>query len=101
MHFRKNDFRNEKITLDKGTKRATNSIFVVWQNGRVWKRNPEWVNSRLQKLLTKNITMLYFGLPMSSDYTSLLSAGVPRDSLVTWLQGQEGKLLTVPHMKGQ
>src|SRR6516165_6175050 len=43
MHFRKNDFRNEKIMLDKGTKRATNSVFVVWQNGRVWKRNPEWV----------------------------------------------------------
>lgn len=40
------------------------------------RRNPEWFNSRLQKLLTKNITMLYFGLPMSNDYTSLLSAGV-------------------------
>jgi hypothetical protein len=40
------------------------------------RRNPEWFNSRLQKLLTKNITTLYFGLPMSNDYTSLLSAGV-------------------------
>jgi YD repeat-containing protein len=39
-------------------------------------RNPEWLNSRLQKLLTKNIALLYFGLPMSSDYTSLLSGGV-------------------------
>jgi hypothetical protein len=39
-------------------------------------RNPEWLNSRLQKLLTKNIALLYFGLPMSSDYSSLLSGGV-------------------------
>jgi len=38
--------------------------------------NPEWLNSRLQKLLTKNIAMLYFGLPMSTDSTSLLSGGV-------------------------
>jgi YD repeat-containing protein len=38
--------------------------------------NPEWLNSRLQKLLTKNLVMLYFDLPMSSDYTSLLSGGV-------------------------
>jgi YD repeat-containing protein len=40
------------------------------------KLNPEWLNSRLQKLLTKNIVLLYFDLPMSSDYTSLLSGGV-------------------------
>jgi len=40
------------------------------------KLNPEWLNSRLQKQLTKNIVMLYFDLPMSSDYTSLLSGGV-------------------------
>lgn len=40
------------------------------------KMNPEWLASRLQKLLTKNIAMLYFDLPMSSDYTSLLSGGV-------------------------
>jgi YD repeat-containing protein len=38
--------------------------------------NPEWLNSRLQKLLTKNLVMLYFDLPMSDDYTSLLSGGV-------------------------
>lgn len=38
--------------------------------------NKEWLNSRVEKLLTKNIVMLYFGLPMSSDYTSLLSGGV-------------------------
>jgi YD repeat-containing protein len=38
--------------------------------------NPEWLHSRLQKMLTKNIAMLYFDLPMSSDYTSLLSGGV-------------------------
>jgi hypothetical protein len=40
------------------------------------RRNPEWLHSRLQKMLTKNIVMLYFDLPMSSDYTSLLSGGV-------------------------
>ena len=38
--------------------------------------NPEWFHSRLQKMLTKNIALLYFDLPMSSDYTSLLSGGV-------------------------
>jgi YD repeat-containing protein len=37
--------------------------------------NPEWFNSRFQKMLTKNIAILYFDLPMSSDYTSLLSGG--------------------------
>ncbi|MGA8272986.1 MAG: DUF6531 domain-containing protein, partial [Candidatus Sulfotelmatobacter sp.] len=40
------------------------------------KLNPEWLTSRLEKLLTKNLVMLYFNLPMSSDYTSLLSGGV-------------------------
>ena len=40
----------------------------------IW--NPEWFDSRLQKLLTKNVAMLYFDLPMSSDYTSMLSGGV-------------------------
>jgi len=38
--------------------------------------NPEWFHSRVQKMLTKNIVILYFDLPMSSDYTSLLSGGV-------------------------
>ena len=38
--------------------------------------NPEWLNARVQKLLTKNIGILYFDLPMSADYTSLLSSGV-------------------------
>lgn len=38
--------------------------------------NSEWLTSRLQKLLTKNVAMLYFNLPMSSDYTSMLSGGV-------------------------
>lgn len=40
------------------------------------KWNPEWLTSRVQKLLTKNLVMLYFDLPLSSDYTSLLSGGV-------------------------
>lgn len=40
------------------------------------KWNPEWLTSRVEKLLTKNLVMLYFDLPLSSDYTSLLSGGV-------------------------
>ena len=40
------------------------------------KWNPEWLPSRVQKLLSKNLVMLYFDLPLSSDYTSLLSGGV-------------------------
>jgi YD repeat-containing protein len=44
--------------------------------GLLEKLNPEWLNSRIQKLLTKNLAMLYFDLPMSSDYTSVLSGGV-------------------------
>ena len=59
------------------------------------KLNPEWLISRLQKLLTKNIVMLYFGLPMSSDYTSLLSGGVLSgreiDRMGQDLVGQEGQ----------
>lgn len=38
--------------------------------------NPEWFRSRVQKLLTKNLALLYFNLPMSSDYNSMLSGGV-------------------------
>lgn len=40
------------------------------------KMNPAWFSSRLQKILTKNIAMLYFDLPLSSDNSSLLSAGI-------------------------
>jgi YD repeat-containing protein len=40
------------------------------------KWNPEWRVSRLQKMLTKNVVMLYFDLPLSNDETSLLSGGV-------------------------
>ncbi len=40
------------------------------------KWNPEWLTSRTQKLLTKNLVILCFDLPMSSDYTSVLSGGV-------------------------
>ena len=37
-------------------------------------------------MLTKNIAVLYFDLPMSSDYTSLLSGGV--------LTGEEADLMS-------
>jgi len=57
--------------------------------------NPDWVGSRLQKVLTKNIAMLYFNLPMSSDYTSLLSGGRLTGSDVDAMSGKligvEGK----------
>ena len=51
------------------------------------KRNPEWSASRLQKMLTKNIAMLYFDLPKSSDYTSLLSGGVLSGDEVDFMSG--------------
>jgi YD repeat-containing protein len=50
--------------------------------------NPEWLNSRLQKMLTKNIAILYFDLPMSSDYTSLLSGGVLSRREVDLMSGE-------------
>ncbi len=50
--------------------------------------NPEWLTSRLQKLLTKNLVMLYFGLPMSSDYTSLLSGGVLSGNEIDQMGGE-------------
>ena len=39
--------------------------------------NPEWLNARVQKLLTKNIGILYFDLPMSADYTQLAEQWSP------------------------
>jgi YD repeat-containing protein len=59
------------------------------------KVNPEWLNSRLQKLLTKNLAMLYFDLPMSRDFTSLLSGGVLSgweiDEMGGTIVGSEGR----------
>lgn len=49
--------------------------------------NPEWLHSRLQKMLTKNIVMLYFDLPMSSDYSSLLSGGLLSGTQVDLMGG--------------
>lgn len=51
-------------------------------------QNPEWSNSRLQKMLTKNLVMLYFNLPMSSDYTSLLSGGLLSGKEIDQMSGQ-------------
>ena len=50
--------------------------------------NPEWLTSRLQKLLTKNLGLLYFDLPMSSDYTSMLSGGVLSGLEIDLMGGQ-------------
>ncbi len=44
--------------------------------------NPEWFRSRLQKLVGKNIALLYFDLPLSSDPTSLLAYGT--HSAIDW-----------------
>jgi YD repeat-containing protein len=52
------------------------------------KWNKELLASRLQKMLTKNIAILYFNLPLSSDYTSLLSAGVLSGEQVDYMSGQ-------------
>ena len=50
--------------------------------------NPEWRHSRLQKLITKNLVMLYFDLPLSSDYTSMLSAGISSGDEVDYMTGE-------------
>jgi YD repeat-containing protein len=49
----------------------------------IWNR--ELLNSRLQKMITKYLAILYFGLPLSNDYTSLLSAGVLSGSEVDYM----------------
>ncbi len=70
-----------------------NGRFAVVSSARLkstsfWaNRNPEWSASRLQKMLTKNIAMLYFDLPMSNDYTSLLSGGVLSGDQVDFMSG--------------
>jgi YD repeat-containing protein len=51
------------------------------------RRNPELLNSRLQKMLTKNIAILYFNLPLSSDYSSLLSGGALSGTEVDLMSG--------------
>jgi YD repeat-containing protein len=75
--------------------------FAVISSARVhppalWEKlNPEWLTSRVQKLITKNLVMLYFGLPLSSDYTSLMSGGVlpgwEIDQMGGQIIGAEGK----------
>jgi YD repeat-containing protein len=50
--------------------------------------NPEWRHSRLQKMITKNLVTLYFDLPLSSDYTSMLSAAVSSGDDVDYMTGE-------------
>jgi YD repeat-containing protein len=56
--------------------------------------NPAWLDSRVQKLITKNLVILYYGLPLSSDGTSLLAAGILSgdeiDQMSTEVIGAEG-----------
>jgi YD repeat-containing protein len=47
--------------------------------------NVELVRSRLQKLLTKNLYVLAFNLPLSNDWTSLVGAGVRTGAQVDWM----------------
>lgn len=49
--------------------------------------NLELVRSRLEKLLTKNVYVLAFDLPLSNDWTSLLGAGVRAGADVDWMSG--------------
>jgi YD repeat-containing protein len=51
------------------------------------KWNKELLNSRLKKMLTKNIVALYFNLPLSDDYTSILSAGILSGNEVDYMGG--------------
>jgi YD repeat-containing protein len=51
----------------------------------IW--NKELLNSRLQKMITKNIVALYFSLPLSNDYTSILSAGVLSGKQIDYMSG--------------
>jgi YD repeat-containing protein len=57
--------------------------------------NPQLFQSRVQKMITKNVAILYFGLPLSSDYTSLLSGGVlsgmQTDFMTDSIIGAEGR----------
>jgi YD repeat-containing protein len=50
--------------------------------------NVELVRSRLQKLLSKNIYVLAFDLPLSNDWTSLVGAGVRTGAQVDWMGSQ-------------
>lgn len=52
------------------------------------KWNKELLNSRLQKMLSKNLAMLFFGLPLSNDYTSLLSGGVLSGRQIDYMTGK-------------
>jgi len=78
-----------------------NSRFAIVSSARLQpalllnRRNPEWLASRRKKMLTKNLAILYFDLPMSSDYTSLLSGGILSGTEVDFMTGSiigaEGK----------
>jgi YD repeat-containing protein len=52
------------------------------------KWNKELLNSRLRKMLTKNVVTLYFNLPLSNDSTSLLSAGAFSGKEVDYISGK-------------
>ena len=49
--------------------------------------NPEWFRSRVQKILSKNIAVEYFDLPLSYDETSLVASGTRSGS--DWDQESE------------
>ena len=57
--------------------------------------NQELLSSRLQKMLTKNIAILFANLPLSDDYTSLLSSGILAGKQIDYMSeelvGAEGR----------
>jgi YD repeat-containing protein len=71
------------------------SIGRIRPEGPLGRLNPEWLNSRVQKLITKNLIVLYYGYPLSADMTSALSGGVPSgadlDEMSAQIVGVDGK----------
>jgi YD repeat-containing protein len=84
-HYAENFRHDGRFAVVSSARFRPLSVLNAW--------NPEWFTSRLLKMLTKNIAILYFDLPMSNDYTSLLSAGALSgrevDRMSGWIIGAE------------
>lgn len=86
---------NYAENLREGSHLAIVSSARLQPNDFPGKWNKELLNSRLRKMITKNLAILYFGLPLSNDYTSLLSAGILSgrevDYMTERIVGAEGR----------
>ncbi|HZD12644.1 MAG TPA: cytochrome c oxidase assembly factor Coa1 family protein, partial [Candidatus Binatus sp.] len=71
--------RDDRLAIVSVARIQLSSLMNRW--------NPEWRLSRLQKMITKNLAVLYFDLPLSSDYTSMLSAGTSSGDAVDYMSG--------------